>query len=60
MNISEAPQSLRNLANGQYSILFSAASLAAFSCLQNLCDLLIIRGALKGGWGLGVPFWISP
>jgi len=26
---------------------FSAASLAASSCLQNLCDLLIIRGALK-------------
>ncbi len=25
---------------------FSAASLAASSCLQNLCDLLIIRGAL--------------
>ena len=25
---------------------FSVASLAAFSCLQNLCDLLIIRGAL--------------
>ena len=26
---------------------FSAASLAASSCLQNLCDLLIIRGALN-------------
>jgi len=26
---------------------FSAASLAASSCLQNLCDLLIIRGALQ-------------
>jgi hypothetical protein len=26
---------------------FSAAPLAASSCLQNLCDLLIIRGAHK-------------
>ena len=26
---------------------FSAASLAASSCLQSLCDLLIIRGALQ-------------
>jgi hypothetical protein len=25
---------------------FSAASLAASSCIHNLCDLLIIRGAL--------------
>jgi hypothetical protein len=29
------------------ALSFSAASLAASSYLQNLCDLLIIRGALK-------------
>jgi len=29
------------------AFFFSAASLAASSCLPNFCDLLIIRGALK-------------